>query len=242
MTIKQPTSSNTSSTDVELITDPVRIVRLFEKLTRTYSPLTVKFPGSKEVFTSCTVGVSKPHLLLDELIPSTGHELLLKERRVNISGKLDGVDIQFTTTLIHVDEKNKILTYHMSLPDQIEYHQLRDYYRVNIPLSKVLRVDINNEGAILEGVLHDLSHGGAGILFPVTSNTITPGSLHECTIELPENIILKCATEMRYTQNTVSGKQLTGVRFLELNLEQSRIIGRFISGLERDLLRKRAAD
>ena len=124
----------------ELIKHPASIVRLLEQLSRRYTPLTIQIVGYDNVFTSCALDVIKPYLLLDELMPSSGHALLIREGKINVTGKLDGIEINFQTTLHQVDDKDKLLTYHMHLPEKIEYRQRRQDYRVNIPMSKQLRV------------------------------------------------------------------------------------------------------
>lgn len=237
------TSSYQSLSNSELITDPARVVPLLERLAQHYTPLAVHVPGSREPFTSCIVAVNRQHVLLDELMPSTGHALLLAERRLRVTGKLDGIDIQFTTTLEHVDEQEKALTYHMKLPERLEYRQRRSAYRVHIPMTKKLRIVIeNNDATVFEGELYDLSRGGAGMLFPADEPNVKPGLLHECAIELPDDTWLYCAVELRYSkQMSTRKRQHIGARFVDLGPVQTQLIVRCIAELERELIRKRAA-
>ena len=235
-----------SRSSSETIKHPASIVRLFEQLSRRYTPLTVQIVGYDNVFTSCALDVIKPYLLLDELMPSSGHPLLVREGVVNITGKLDGIEISFQTSLHHVDQKNKLLTYNMHLPEKIEYRQRRQDYRVNIPMSKQLRVLVDNENdhePEIAGELHDLSNGGAGIIFSETDIALEPGHLYECAIEIPGEEYLFCCVELRYTREIRTGKQkLTGVLFLNLTPVQARLIGRFISEMEREQIKKRALE
>lgn len=230
------------SSDNELITDPARITRLLEKLARQKTPLTVRIPGHDERYTSCTVEVERPYVLLDELMPSTGHKLLLRERSLTVSCKLDGVDIRYIASLERVDEQDNLVTYYMILPGQLEYKQRRQHYRVHIPISKLLRVVIGDgKDTVNEGALHDLSLGGAGIIFPVTSITAEIGELCECAFELPDSEWLYCTVEFRYSKSISSQeRQLIGARFIDLAPAQTRLIGRCISELEREFIRKRA--
>ena len=237
---------NSSRSSSEIIKHPASIVRLLEQLSRRYTPLTVQIPGHDNVFTSCALDVIKPYLLLDELMPAAGHPLLVREGKLNVTGKLDGIEISFQTTLHTVDEKDKLLTYHMHLPEKIEYRQRRQDYRVNIPMSKQLRVLVDNENdnePEIAGELHDLSNGGAGIVFSETDVTLEPGHLYECAIEIPGDEYLFCCIELRYTREIRTHKRkLTGVLFLKLTPIQTRLIGRFISEMEREQIRKRALE
>jgi c-di-GMP-binding flagellar brake protein YcgR len=239
----RPNPYDRPAADSELITDQTRIARLLERLARRHTPLSVEIPGHKERYTSCTVDVERSHVLLDELMPSTGHPHLLKAGKLRIACKLDGVEIKFNATLDRADEKNNLLTYYMILPTQMEYRQRRQDYRVHIPMSKVLRVIIDgDDDTVTEGVLHDLSRTGAGVIFSVANITLERGLKYEGAIELPDGEQLYCSVELRYSKTTQPGKQqLTGVHFIDIQPAQTRLISRCISELEREIIRKRAA-
>ena len=231
-------------TDSEKITDTGRMVRLLERLAKQHTLLTVVIPGHQEHYTSCIVKVSRPYVLLDELIPNTGHPLLVSERALDVRGKLDGIDIRFITTLKRVESKKNAITCHVNLPGHIEYRQRRLDYRVNIPMVRMLRVIIDGQaGGVFEGVLHDISHGGAGMLFPAGAVSVEPGRLHECAIELPGDVWLYCTVELRYAKkNRSPGQQLIGARFDKLCPAQQQLVGHCIKELERESIRKRAAE
>ena len=98
----------------------------------------------------------------------------------------------------------------MGLPEQLEYRQRRLSYRVPIPMSRQLRVIIENTGdTMFEGVLHDLSHGGAGMVFPDAEPVVKPGLLHECAIEL-------VGDEWRSEEHTSELQSLTNLVFRHL--------------------------
>jgi len=241
---KARTSPGQSLPDSEQITDPVRVTRLLEKLAKRNTLLTAEIPGHQERYTSCIVDVGGPYVLLDELLPSSGHMLLLAERTLQVTGKLSGIDIRFITTLDRVDDRDNAVTYHMNLPAQLEYRQRRQGYRVHIPMAQTLRVIFDNsDGTVIEGVLHDLSHGGAAMIFPDGKPAVKPGLLQECAIELPGDVWLYCAVELRHSNKLPSrDQQLLGARFIKLSPVQSRLVGNCISKLEREFIRKRTAD
>ena len=244
MITKARTSSYQSLPDSEQITDPARVSRLLERLAKRNALLTVEIPGHQEHYTSSIVSVDTPYVLLDELLPPSGQQLLLKERTLQVTGKLDGIDIRFITTLERVDNRNNMVTCHMNLPGQIEYRQRRLAYRAHIPMAQTLRVIIDSkDGTAIEGVLHDLSYGGAGMIFPGDPPVAEPGLLYECAIELPDDVWLYCAIELRYSKSIRSrDRQLIGARFNELSPAQARLVGHCVSKLERDFVRKRAAE
>ena len=244
MITKARTNTYQSLSESEQITDPGRMVRLLERLAKQHTLLTADIPGHHEHYTSSIVGVDRSYVLLDELMPSTGHQLLLAARTLQVTGKLDGIDIWFIATLERVDNGDNMVTYHMNLPGQIEYRQRRLAYRAHIPLAQTLRVIIDSrDGTVVEGVLHDLSRGGAGMIFPDGPPAAVPGLLYECAIELLDDVWLYCAVELRYSQSIHSGdRQLIGARLHEISPAQARLVGRCVSELEREFVRKRVAE
>ena len=244
MITKARTSTYQSLPDSEQITDPARVVRLLERLAKQHTLLTVTIPGHQEHYTSSIVGIDRPFVLLDELLPPSGHQVLIAERTLQVNGKLDGIDIQFMATLERVDNSNNVVTYHLNLPGQFDYRQRRLDHRVHIPMAQTLRVITDSsDGTVIEGVLHDLSHGGAGIIFPDGTPEVGSGQLHECAIELPDDVCLYCSLELLHSKHIQPGDRLlVGALFSELSQAQTRIVGQCINRLERELIRKRAAD
>lgn len=243
MNTKAQINAYKSLADSEQITNPAKVSRLLERFTKRYTPLTVQIPGHKEHYTSCIVDIDGKDVLFDELLPDTGHQLLITERALQVTGKLDGVDIQFFTTLKRVGDKDNILTYHMKLPGVLEYRQRRLDYRVRIPMTMKLPVTIKNEsGKMARGKLHDLSSGGAGMICLEDKAIMESGERYECAIELPHGECIDCTVELRYSKDIPSrDSQLIGIQFVGLSTVQSRLIGRCINELERELIRKRAA-
>jgi len=238
---KIQTESHVPLSNSEKITDPKKVSKMLERFTKHYTPLTVKIPNHKQRYTSCIVKVEEGHLLLDELLPSTGHSLLVDEGTLVARGKLDGVDIRFFTTLQRVAEKDHLLTYYMALPELLEYRQRRQTYRARIPISMKLPVYIENtKGERIKGELHNLSYGGAGMILLPYKTIMATGAPHECAIELPEGDWIYCTVELRYSRSIPSrNTQFVGTQFIELSATQQRLIGRCINKLEREAIRKR---
>jgi len=240
---KAQTDSYKSLTDSEQITNPKKISELLKRFTKHYTPLTVKIANHKHRYTSCIVKIEDDHVLLDELLPSTGHQLLITERALLVRGKLEGVDIQFYTTLQHAGNKDNLLTYYMNLPKLVEYRQRRETFRARIPVTMKLPVFIENKhGEKIKGELHNLSYGGAGMIMLPNKTIMEKGTLHKCAIELTKGEWIDCTVELRFSKSIPArNTQFIGTQFVELSATQSRLIGRCISALERELIRKRAA-
>lgn len=243
MSSNTQTSSYPPLADSEQITSPKKTSELLKRFTKHYTPLTVKIANHKQRYTSCIVSVEQDHLLLDELLPSTGHQLLITEGALLARGKLDGVDIQFFTTLQRAGNKDKLITYYMDLPELVEYRQRRETFRARIPVTMKLPVFIENtKGEEVKGELHNLSYGGAGIIMLPDKAIMEKGTLHKCSIELSKGEWIDCTVELRFAKSIPArNTQLIGTQFVDLSATQSRLIGRCINALEREFIRKRAA-
>lgn len=227
--------------DSEQITEPKKIIHLLKRFTKHYTPLTVQIANHPVQFTSCVVDVEKKAVLLDELLPSNGHQLLLDERDILVSGKLDGVDIQFFTSLKKIVEQDKLLTYYMALPTLLEHRQRRLTFRARIPIAMKLPVVIENiDGEKIKGELHNLSYGGAGMVLLPEKTAMSADALHKCAIQLPGGDWINCIVALRYSKDIPSRKtQFVGIQFVKLTATQSRLIGRCISSLERQQIRNK---
>jgi c-di-GMP-binding flagellar brake protein YcgR len=244
MNTKSPAFSDKPLPDSELITDPVRVARLLDRLAKHHSLLTVVMPGHAEAFTSSVVDVVEPHVLLDELLPNSGHQLLLAQKRLQVTGKLEGIDIRFISELDTFDEQDGMVTYRVKLPARLEYRQRRSDFRAHIPISLAIRVVmVDDRENIFEGELYDLSRGGAGIILPFDEAVLVPENWYYCAIELPGASWLFCDVEPRHWKPLhAPGKHLAGARFADLTPMQARLVGRCISELEREQMKKRVTD
>ena len=227
--------------DSELVTDRVRIAALLERLTRQHTLLEVAIPGKPQRFTSSVVAVQDDHVLLDELMPAEGHQLLLEVRNVQVSGKLDGVDFRFIATLEDVDKADGMITYRVNLPARLEYRQRRMDYRAHIPIARKLRVIIDaGDADEIEGELYDLSLGGVGMILPGETPALHGSRWYECAIEMPDDSWLYSQIEFCHARTIPAhARHLIGARFPGLSPVQAQLVGRCIGMLERELIRKR---
>lgn len=220
------------------------MAHLFERMARQRELLTVLIPGNPERHTSCILGVDAGHVLMDELLPATGHALLLAERRLRVSGRLEGIEIRFTATLDRVEDEDGAITYRVALPAHLEYRQRRLDYRAHIPMMRRLRVvlDRGEDADVIEGLVHDLSKGGAGILLPEEVSLPPHAVVYECALELPDDAWLFCTVDICHARSSrYRDLRLVGIRFLRPGPIQSRLLGHCIIELDREFVRKRTA-
>jgi c-di-GMP-binding flagellar brake protein YcgR len=230
--------------DGEKITDPVRVASLLDRLAKKHSLLTVVVPGHSERYTTSIVGINGLFVLLDELLPSSGHHLFVEVGTLEVSGKVDGIDFRFFAMLEDVDAQDGMITYRVHLPARLEYRQRRMDYRAHIPIAQTLRVIIDKaDESVIEGELYDLSQGGIGMILPGETPALQPRRWYECAFEMPDQSWLYCSVELCHARTIPShDRHLVGARFSGLSVVQSQLVGRYIGMLERELLRKRTVE
>lgn len=194
-----------------------------------------KLPANKDVYNTAIIKIDYKNKLfyLDELLPHAGNEQLKKMGKIVLQTRLDGAILTAECTLKKTGMEKGIPHYIMHFPARIHSTQRRDSYRINIPLSKRIQVNMQTEsGAFIAGFLNDLSFNGIAIRleskqnFDLNVDEIVPF----LTIHLKETII--CEMEVKRISNTLGNTIISG-HLEEISSEHRRFIQKFITQLDR---------
>jgi c-di-GMP-binding flagellar brake protein YcgR len=233
-----------NSPDIERITECGRIIWILTQLMEKRELLTISIEGSQEKFSSAIieVDVKAGQAHLDELMPRLGNKLMVDKCRFQVSGRLDGINVDFNMSLVDTGRHDGLVDYVVSIPKAVNYWQRRDSHRVRLPMNPSFRVTlVSRDNVVAEGSLRDISHGGAQVLLK-SGTTVTSGKmLYECAVELPTGPEIYCTVDVRYS--TPCGKHndiRAGIRFLDLTPYQQRIIAQCVASVELEYIRKRA--
>ena len=202
--------------------------------------LTVQVGRHSESYTSAVLEVARDvrYLVLDELMPVAGHKRVLADPNLQIRARLDGIDVRFSSRVTQVGEQGGLPYYKVPFPDQIEYPQRRQAYRVAIPFSRGIKVALLlDDDRDFSGELRDISPGGLGIR--VRSGTPDPatdkGQLAICRIELGADRVIVTDVELCFVEPFVRGRvPRMGAGFRNLRPEQTRRIEQFCAELARE--------
>ncbi len=228
----------------DYVTVPAQIAHVLQELSASRALVTVTVPGSDQRFTSSILRVDRDggEVLMDELNPREGHELLIKKRQLRVNARLKGVELGFVAAVIKADPAGGIAVYHVRLPKKLYYNQRRRYYRLVVGVSPQVPVSLEcAEDVSLRGEVHDISVGGIGARFtPNEHEDIKTGQrLEHCAIELPDSGIIRSALEVCFVDRRSQHQLKLGGRFLDLTNADQQSISRFITGLERKRLKIR---
>lgn len=230
----------------EKVTHLPQIVGLLRRLRDQRVLLSVRVPGHDETFNSLLLQVDpdKNIVLLDELNPKAGHELVKESKQIRVKCQCQGIELGFLCSVEVGKDKSGISIYRAALPDSITYMQRRGSYRVRVGMSMSVPIVLPSETSQtdIEGHLFDLSIGGLGANLPMEPPLKHGQIIETCTISLPKNESIQVELEIRFVRLDEQHRtQRIGAAFLHLDTQQKNRIRRFVTHLEREMLRRKAS-
>ena len=226
----------------QTVTSVQSIFRILERLRETRSLLTITLPGHDAPYTSAILDVhlARHRLVLDELMPNEGQDLLRLARQLHVCGRLHGLQTRFTSTLDRIEESAGIAHNGVLFPEFIEHEQKRSAYRVHVGLCNLVPVILDGcPGGPYTGQLRNLSVSGLGAVFPLTNEISAGIMVPSCRLKVVTGRPFTCALDIRFARTDRTNRELyVGGHFLNLLPAQERAIQRAVCTFERKLLRK----
>ncbi len=204
--------------------------------------LKISLGGADSHHTSTILHIDQEsgQLVLDEFFPEAPATVLDAKAILHISAQYNGALIEFNTRLLEINTAQEPMSCKVSLPDSITYHQNRNDYRVKLPYSYKIQVEIySRKSGLLSGHVDDISISGLSIVFDDRSvMQLAEGDLlDECNVYLPDNH-LELPVEVRLLRMHPTRKHfvLHG-KFIQLSPTQGNTLSRELAKLQRELLR-----
>lgn len=235
---------------MDKITNTAQIIGILKKIHKRRAMLNISIvgatSGSEKYYSSAileiTSGGTRGHIIIDELTPKEGHDLLLKAGKLKARLQLDGIKISFATTLESNGNDAGIAFYTLALPREMDYMEQRAHHRVRPSLTKPLIVRLANEDeTVFHGEVYDLSAGGLSIKLKsdLLITTLKPTDILTCSFTPPSKEEVICKLEVRSIHATNQHNLIRiGVRFSNLPNTVQKLIQRYIITLEREHLKK----
>lgn len=220
------------------VRDQEQIVSLLIQIHQAHVLLSVSVADHEGHFSSALLGIYEEHgfVVLDELTPEAGHRLLLREQKVEVAGRLEGVEFRFDTRLQEAREKSGIAFYKMDLPQEIHYRQRRKDFRIQSRGLTTRFHGLRGKGQrqILKGYVNDLSRKGIGLILQDHVHLVQGEVLPSCIIKLPGTEEIAFSMEVRFCRyNQQQQVTRVGGRFRDIDPQSLRKISRVINRLER---------
>jgi c-di-GMP-binding flagellar brake protein YcgR len=216
------------------------VLTLLQSLIRRRGLVSIVIPGSDVQFTSTVLSVDPQNstLLLDELFPQAGHDLLLEAGELQLFAHTGGGALEFSARLAEHEEADGLTFYHLHLPEMINYMQRREDHRIVVSKLEIPAELYDLRGASHPARLNDISSSGIGFLISKSSefplNTAIP-----CVLHFPAEASLSCKVEFCERRQAGTNIDIIGGSFVDLDAQKEHILQRCTADLERRLLRMR---
>ncbi len=225
------------------LTDPYKISKLLQDIESVAPLCTITFEGCQEEFSSSILEIktNTQQIILDELIPEHGNELLHTQKPLKLSTYYNGIHLAFKLNKIQIGSSRGIAYYKADFPQRIYYPQRRKAPRleissINIPFSGISGKNNSSIG----GTVFDLSRTGIGIYLPDNRSRIQRGdTIKKCRIVLDEyRMEFDMAVRFVKKGSTNSVQTIIGGYFENLSNKSQNKLSFFVATLEREEIRK----
>lgn len=194
--------------------------RQLELLQRRHSFLDVHFPRIERHFQSLILELhpDEGYLLIDELFPADGRQLLLEGDIAEINARSSGGAVAFFSRLLLKETGDGVPAYRMELPEEIGGSYRRHAFRVYVERENDLQLDLRDgAGNPLPARIVNLS--ADGIKVSVDGDAVRLLEHHHqfdnALIRLPDDVDIECQIDFRNIylmrtphQHTIAGGKL----------------------------------
>ena len=151
------------------LTDPDKINRLLKDIEDASPLCKIIIEGLTEEFSSSIldIQVENKQIILDELLPKHGNELLINQNKLKLSTIHNGINLSFKLSGISTGSSRGIAYYKTTLPSRIYYPQRRSSPRISLNHTYISFSGISSRTqSTIGGTVFDLSRKGIGITLP----------------------------------------------------------------------------
>ncbi len=220
-----------------------QIVALLLRASTHHVLFSVRLPEQEDTFGTALLGIYDEHefIILDELTPEQGHQMLREGIAMQLSGRLEGVDLSFTTDLLEIREKNGVAYYKTRLPNTIKHRQQRNAYRIPSRGLGISFHGLRGKGMrqIVKGYVNDLSRDGAGIILAEEIHLYQGELLPSCIISVPGEGEIAFSLEVCFcSRNPQQQVTRIGGKFKNIDSASLQKIRRSINRIERAQTRR----
>lgn len=220
-----------------------QIIALLMRAATHHVLFSVRIPEVKDTFSTALLGIYDEHefIILDELTPEQGHRMLRDGVVMRLSGRLEGVDLGFATSLLEIREKNGVAYYKTRLPATLEYRQQRNAYRTPSRGAGISFHGLRGKGMrqIVKGYVNDLSRDGAGIILAEEIHLYRGEILPSCIISVPGESEIAFSLEVCFcSRNPHQRVTRIGGRFKNIDAASLQKIRHSLNKMERAQTRR----
>ena len=220
------------------------IQHLFKRISTKHSLLSVLIDSSDEYYGSTIIEINNKenYLVIDELYPKDGHEKIQAGTGLMFNTQYQGAFVNFSSIVEAIGENDKAAYYKIALPEEVEYHQRRNTYRIATSVSEPIPITlVNEDDVMIKGELRDISHGGLCIRIndishiSITSEDYVP----TCLIHVENRQKILTSINICHVEKiNETGSLRIGAEFANMSKIDRRELEHLIASLERAIIQK----
>lgn len=233
-----------TNTNPNFLTNPEKINQLLKEI-EDKSPLCIiNIEGTSEEFSSSILDVQlqSGQIIIDELIPPQGNNLLIKKNKLKLSTIHKGIRLAFSLSNMETGSSRGIAYYKSAIPNRIYYPQRRSSPRITlISLNLTFSGISKRTQSSIGGNIFDISRTGIGITISNNRFRLQRGDLIvNCRVNLDDSTIsFDIIIRFVKTPTQGLGKTIIGGYFENLSSKDQHKLEQFVISLEREEIRNR---
>ncbi len=233
-------------TDLESIklTNIDDISHLLKKVNARHSLLSLRIDSSDEFYGSTIIDINhkENYLVIDELYPLEGHKKIKLGTKLHFNTQYSGAFVNFSGTIEAIGENKKAAYYKIAMPDEVEYHQRRNTYRIATSVNEPIIVNlVNDEEVLIKAELRDISHGGLCLRINAAPHIFLKSGdyIPTCLIQVDKSRKILSSLNICHVDTIKeTGLLRVGAEFGQMNKIDRRELEHFIATLERAIIQK----
>lgn len=232
-----------TSAQSRYVTDADEVRQLFKLLRDQRAELQLRFDEDSAVYKAKVLDLQKSAVLIEDIQPRTGMQLLREGRPFSLSSRTDGMYVHSVHNKAHKsDSERNVPFFHVALPKNLLCQQRRREMRYRLPLRVAIRgaqvtLYPRGKGAKpLTGSIIDISAGGCRAEFEgFKFRPIQEGDpLESCALQIPKLLELSTQGAIRHSSFDARRRLLTcGIEFTEMHVTDRRRLEQFIQSMAR---------
>ena len=220
------------------------ITRALKTLRDQRAELQLRFSSDRTLYSAKILDVNNSELLLEDIRPRSGRQLMTRGRTFSFSGRSAGLYLHSEDNrILKIDSERGLPFYRISLPSSVLYQQRRRTARFRLPL-KVLTSDSratlvrrgNSDRESVIGRVIDISAGGCRVEIdgPMDPPIATDEELRSCAIKVPGLLEFDARGAIRHFNYNKKPNTLTcGIELTEMSVTNRRRLEHFIQTLSK---------
>jgi c-di-GMP-binding flagellar brake protein YcgR len=232
------TVDTTAKEATRYLTDLAEIRRAFLIYRNQRSKLILRFANDSSMFTTRLLDVTDEELLLEDLQPRSGLQLLRTATEFSLSGRSQGQYVMADCNRVRKASAERGVPYfHVALPASLLFQQRRREQRIALSFdiqgsgANILIPSPNPNAPAVQGELVDISSGGCRVTYKVADvRLLEDQSLVEgCQLHIHDHLQLTTSVQVRHsTIDMKHDEQQCGLEFIRMSVTDRRRLEQFV--------------